>query len=282
MTFSIVAFDSATDSWGVAVASKCLAVGHAVPWGAAGSGAVATQALANLGYGRDALALFLEGVAADEAVRRIVEPDPLAAQRQVGVVDAKGQAASYTGPDCLPWAGGIVDGEVAVQGNILAGEQVPAAMLAAYRDSAEEPFVTRLVRALEDGEAAGGDRRGKQSACVRVWRAGAAYGGGLDVAVDLRVDDDPEPVAELVRLVELHDLYFCRPDPETLLDLDEELRQEVTSALRALDYDPEPEGFEPAFERWVGTENFEERYVAGKIDPRVLEHLRRQAAAVAG
>jgi uncharacterized Ntn-hydrolase superfamily protein len=282
VTFSIVAFDSATDSWGVAVASKCLAVGHAVPWGAAGSGAVATQALANLGYGRDALALFLEGVTAEEAIRRIVEPDPLATQRQVGVVDAQGRAASYTGPDCLPWAGGIVDGEVAVQGNILAGEQVPAAMLAAYRNAAGEPFVTRLVRALEDGEAAGGDRRGKQSACVRVWREGAAYGGGLDVAVDLRVDDDPEPVAELVRLVELHDLYFCRPDPETLLDLDDGLLQEVTAALRALDYDPEPDGFEPAFERWVGTENFEERYVAGKIDPRVLEHLRRQAAAVAG
>jgi uncharacterized Ntn-hydrolase superfamily protein len=282
MTFSIVAFDSATDSWGVAVASKCLAVGHAVPWGSAGTGAVATQALANLAYGRDALALLHEGVTAEEAVRRIVEPDPLAAHRQVGVVDADGRAANYTGPDCLPWAGGIVDREVAVQGNILAGEQVPAAMLSAYRDAAEEPFVTRLVRALEDGEAAGGDRRGKQSACVRVWREGAAYGGGLDVAVDLRVDDDPEPVVELVRLVELHDLYFCRPDPKTLLDLDEGLQQEVTAALRALDYAPEPGGFESAFERWVGTENFEERHVAGKIDPRVLEHLRRQAAAVAG
>jgi uncharacterized Ntn-hydrolase superfamily protein len=282
MTFSIVAFDSASSSWGVAVASKCLAVGHAVPWGSAGTGAVATQALANLAYGRDALALLLEGVTADEAVRRIVEPDPLATQRQVGVVDAKGGAASYTGPDCLPWAGGIVDGEVTVQGNILAGEQVLTAMLSAYRDAVSQPFVTRLVRALEDGEAAGGDRRGKQSACVRVWREGAAYGGGLDVAVDLRVDDDPEPVAELVRLVELHDLYFCRPDPATLLDLDGPLEQEVTAALTALDYAPETEGFEPAFERWVGTENFEERYVAGKIDPRVLEHLRRQAAAVAG
>jgi uncharacterized Ntn-hydrolase superfamily protein len=282
MTFSIVAFDSSTDSWGVAVASKCLAVGHAVPWGSAGTGAVATQALANLAYGRDALALLHEGATAEEAVRRIVEPDPLAAHRQVGVVDAEGRAASYTGPDCLPWAGGIVDREVAVQGNILAGAQVPAAMLSAYRDAAGEPFVTRLVRALEDGEAAGGDRRGKQSACVRVWREGAAYGGGLDVAVDLRVDDDAEPVVELVRLVELHDLYFCRPDPATLLDLDDELRHEVTAALSALDYASEPDGFEPAFERWVGTENFEERHVAGKIDPRVLEHLRRQAAAAAG
>ena len=230
MTFSIVAFDSDTDSWGVAVASKCLAVGHAVPWGSAGTGAVATQALANLAYGRDALALLHEGVAAEDAVQRIVEPDPLAAQRQVGIVDAQGRAANYTGPDCLDWAGGIVDGEVAVQGNILAGEQVLTAMLGAYRDAVSGPFVTRLVRALEDGKAAGGDRRGKQSACVRVWREGAAYGGGLDVAVDLRVDDDPEPVTELVRLVELHDLYFCPPDPETLLALGEELEREVAAA----------------------------------------------------
>ncbi len=282
MTFSIVAWDGDSGSWGVAVASKCLAVGHAVPWGSAGIGAVATQALANLAYGRDALALFGNGASAEEAVRRIVEADELAAQRQVGVVDAGGRAATYTGPDCLPWAGGIVDGEVAVQGNILAGEQVLTAMLAAYREATGQPFVSRLVRALEDGEAAGGDRRGKQSACVRVWREGAAYGGGLDVAVDLRVDDDPEPVAELGRLVELHDLYFCRPEPGTLLDLDDGLRQEVVAALTALDYEPDREGFEPAFERWVGTENFEERYVAGKIDPRVLEHLRRQAAAVPG
>jgi uncharacterized Ntn-hydrolase superfamily protein len=282
VTFSIVAYEPATDSWGVAVASKCLAVGHAVPWGSAGTGAVATQALANLSYGRDALALILEGATAEEAVRRIVEADPLATHRQVGVVDAAGRAANYTGSDCLPWAGGTVDGEVAIQGNILVGAQVPAAMLSAYRAAAEEPFVTRLVTALEDGEAAGGDRRGKQSACVRVWREGAAYGGGLDVAVDLRVDDDPEPVTELVRLVALHDLYFNRPDPETLLDLDEELRREVTDALTALDYAAEPDGFDSAFERWVGTENFEERHVAGKIDPRVLEHLRRQAAAVAG
>jgi uncharacterized Ntn-hydrolase superfamily protein len=282
MTFSIVAFDSASSSWGVAVASKCLAVGHAVPWGSAGTGAVATQALANLAYGRDALALLREGVPAEEAVERIVGPDRLASQRQVGVVDVEGRAANYTGPGCLPWAGGIVDGEIAVQGNILAGEQVVTAMVAAYREAVEEPFVTRLVRVLEAGEAAGGDRRGKQSACVRVWREGAAYGGGLDVAVDLRVDDDAEPVVELGRLVELHDLYFCRPDPNALLELDGELEREVTTALGALDYAPDAHGFQSALERWIGTENFEERHVAGKIDPRVLEHLRRQAAAVAG
>lgn len=282
MTFSVVAFDPASESWAVAVASKCLAVGHAVPWGEAGIGAVATQALANLEYGRDALALLRDGVTATDAVEQIVARDPLGPQRQVGVVDAGGRGASYTGSGCLPWAGGVVDGEIAVQGNILAGEGVVTSMVAAYREAVGQPFVSRLVKVLEAGEAAGGDRRGKQSACVRVWREGAAYGGGLDVAADLRVDDHSEPVAELARLVELHDLYFCRPEPGTMLDLGAELQREVAEALTALDYAPDANGFEPAFERWVGTENFEERYVAGKIDPRVLEHLRRQAAAAGG
>ncbi len=278
MTFSIVAFDRDSESWGVAVASKCLAVGHAVPWGSAHAGAIATQALANLSYGRDGLAQLRQGKAAADVVADLIGPDALGPQRQLGVVDASGTAANYTGRDCLPWAGGIVDGEIAVQGNILAGEEVVSAMVGAYRGSEEEPFTQRLLRTLQAGEAAGGDRRGKQSAALRVWREGAAYGGGLDLAVDLRVDDDEEPVAELGRLVDLHTLYFCRPDPATLLELDGELVGEVTSALSALGYEPE-NGFGEAFARWVGTENFEERDVPGKIDPLVLEHLRRQAGA---
>jgi uncharacterized Ntn-hydrolase superfamily protein len=151
-------------------------------------------------------------------------------------------------------------------------------MLAAYRGSEGEVFVQRLLRTLEAGEAAGGDRRGKQSACVRVWREGAAYGGGLDLAVDLRVDDDPEPVRELGRLVDLHNLYFCRPEPGSLIDLDAELTEELTGALQTLGYRPQ-DGFAEAFATWVGTENFEERDVPGKIDPLVLDHLRRQVGA---
>jgi uncharacterized Ntn-hydrolase superfamily protein len=281
MTFSIVAFEPETDSWGVAVASKCLAVGHAVPWGGAHAGAVATQALANLSYGPDGVDLMRSGHSAAEVVKVLVGRDKLASQRQLGVVDASGQAANHTGSDCLPWAGGIVDGEVAVQGNILAGEQVIKEMLRAYRASRGHLFVQRLLRALEAGDAAGGDRRGKQSACVRVWREGAAYGGGLDVAVDLRIDDHVEPVAELRRLVDLHNLYFCRPDPETLLDLDPMLTREVTEGIAKLGYAPE-NGFRDAFARWVGTENFEERDVPGKIDPLVLDHLRRQVGAPSG
>lgn len=280
MTFSIVAFEPETESWGVAVASKCLAVGHAVPWGGAHAGAVATQALANLSYGPDGVAMMRSGRPAREVVKELVARDKLASQRQLGVVDASGRAANHTGSDCLPWAGGIVDGEVAVQGNILAGEQVPKAMLAAYRASQGQLFVQRLLRALEAGDAAGGDRRGKQSASVRVWREGAAYGGGLDVAVDLRIDDHAEPVAELGRLVDLHNLYFCRPDPKTLLNLDKDLTSEVSAALTKLGYAPEHD-FRDSFARWVGTENFEERDVPGKIDPLVLDHLRRQVGAAA-
>jgi uncharacterized Ntn-hydrolase superfamily protein len=278
MTFSIVAFDPESESCGVAVASKCLAVGHAVPWGGADAGAVATQALANLSYGPRGLELLRSGRSAPEVVRELVTPDDLAARRQVGVVDVSGQAANHTGDECLPWAGGFVDGEVAVQGNLLAGEQVVERMLAAYRASPGEPFVERVLRALEAGDDAGGDRRGKQSACIRIWREGAAYGGGLDVAVDLRVDDEPEPVTELRRLVELHNLYFCRPDPATLLDLEGDLARETAAALATLGYEPEL-GFDEAYARWVGTENFEERDVPGKMDPLVLEHLRRQVSA---
>ena len=137
----------------------------------------------------------------------------------------------------------------------------------------------RLLHAIEAGDAAGGDRRGKQSASVRVWREGAAYGGGLDVAVDLRVDDHAEPVAELARLIALHNLYFCRPDPKTLIHIDEALTREISAALGSLGYAPE-KGFRDALARWVGTENFEERDVPGKIDPLVLDHLRKQVGAV--
>jgi uncharacterized Ntn-hydrolase superfamily protein len=279
MTFSIVAFEPESKSWGVAVASKCLAVGHAVPWGGAGAGAVATQALANLSYGPDGVALLRSGHSARQVVDSLTQPDRLASHRQLGVVDARGTAANHTGADCLPWAGGIIDGDVAVQGNILAGEQVVREMLGAYRSARGEPFVRRLLKAVQAGDAAGGDRRGRQSSALRVWHEGAAYGGGLDVAVDLRVDDHTSPIVELARLVDLHHLYFVRPDPATLIDIDEPLTREITAALSALGYEPE-KGFRDALGRWIGTENFEERDVPGKIDPLVLAHMRKQVSAV--
>ena len=279
MTFSIAAYEPESESWGVAVASKCLAVGFAVPWGGAHAGAVATQALANLSYGPDGVALLRSGHSAADVVKTLVTPDKLASHRQLGVVDAKGHAANHTGADCLPWAGGITEEGVSLQGNIRAGGQVLEEMLKAYQAAKGEPLQVRLIGALKAGDAAGGDRRGRQSAAVRVWREGASYGGGLDVFVDLRVDDSPEPIPELARLVGLHNLYFCKGDPKTLIQIDANLEREIASALDRLGYQPEKD-FRDALARWIGTENFEERDVPGKIDPLVLDHLRKQVATV--
>lgn len=281
MTFSIVAFDPATRSWGVAVASKCLAVGFAVPWGGAETGAIATQALANLAYGPDGLALLREGLTASEVVARLVESDPLADQRQVGIVDRHGNTANHTGPGCLDWKGHRSAEHFTAQGNLLEGPHVVDAMVEAY-DTAEPHFGRRLVSCLRAGQAAGGDRRGLESAAISIWQEGAAYGGNLDIGTDLRVDDHTDPVGELARLLELHFLYFERPDPATLLDLEGPLLEEVAAALAAVGYPPaELGGFEPAMHEWSGTSNFEERTIPGKMDPIILAILREQAASAA-
>jgi uncharacterized Ntn-hydrolase superfamily protein len=170
-----------------------------------------------------------------------------------------------------------------MQGNILTRPEVVAAMVAAWHDGAGEVLARRLVAALAAGDRAGGDRRGRQSAALRVWRAGAAYGGALDLAVDLRVDDHQAPVGELVRLLDLHDLYFGRPDPAGLLPLEGELAAEVAAGLERLGYPSEGGArLEEALMAWAGTENYEERLVPGKLDPVVLEQLRRQAAEAPG
>jgi uncharacterized Ntn-hydrolase superfamily protein len=278
VTFSIVAHDA--ESWGVAVASKCLAVGFAVPWGRAGVGAVATQALANLSYGPDGLAALAEGHSAAEVVERLTAADPQQEHRQLGVVDAAGRAANHTGGRCLDWAGGETGDGVALQGNLLAGPQVLAAMAEAWRSTAAEPFPRRLLAAVQAGDRAGGDRRGRQSAALRVWRHGAAYGGGLDLAVDLRVDDHADPTAELARLLGLQELYFGRPDPASLLPLRGGLAEEVAAGLAALGYHAGAGGLQAALDEWVGVENYEERMgTPGMVDPVVLEQLRRQVEA---
>lgn len=281
MTFSIVAFDAASASWGIAVASKFLAVGAVVPWGRAGAGAVATQAMANLSYGPDGLGLLADGVAAHQVIARLTEADEDRDHRQVGVVDARGRGATFTGPDCQDWAGGEAGDGFAVQGNILAGPHVVAAMAEAWRQHPGEAFERRLLAALAAGDQAGGDRRGRQSAVLRVWREGAAYGGVLDIAVDLRVDDHQTPVNELGRLLNLQELYFGKPDPASLLPLEGALASEVAGCLDKLGY-PVGDGdkVDTALDRWAGVENFEERMVAGKVDPVVLQQLRRQAAEV--
>ncbi|UAL30974.1 DUF1028 domain-containing protein [Nocardioides rotundus] len=203
MTFSIVARSDDGESWGVAVASKLLAVGSPVPAAVAGVGAIATQAEANVAYKGLALAHLDEGATAEIALERLLEEDPDREVRQVGIVDVEGQAASHTGADCIDWAGSRTGPGYAVQGNILAGEQVLTAMEDAWLSSADRPFAERLLAALRAGDEAGGDRRGRQSAALLVVREDAGYGGLDDLAVDLRVDDHTDPVSELERLLAL-------------------------------------------------------------------------------
>lgn len=277
MTFSIVGRDDSGRSFGVAVASKFLAVGAAVPAASAGAGALATQAMANLRYRPDGLLLLGDGVAATDVVPALTRDDDGRTHRQLGVVDRDGGSGSFTGIDCIPWAGHRNGPGYAVQGNCLTGPEVVAEAERAWHDSAGAPSLARrLLDALAAGDAAGGDKRGRQSAALLVVAPGAGYGGGSDVAVDLRVDDHPSPVVELERLLTLHELYFGTPDPYQLLSLDGELLDEVAGHLRRLGYADVDADFDAAFEQWVGTENYEERHVPGKLDPVVLDRLRAQ------
>ena len=203
MTFSIVARSDDGESWGVAVASKFLAVGSAVPAAVAGVGAIATQAAANVAYKGEALAHLDEGATAEVALQRLLDDDEGREHRQVGIVDLDGGAATHTGSECYDWAGGVTGPGFAIQGNILTGPEVVEAMRVAYEASAGEPLERRLLAAMRAGDAAGGDRRGRQSAALLVVRDGAGYDGNDDIAVDLRVDDHAAPLAELRRLLAL-------------------------------------------------------------------------------
>lgn len=273
MTFSIVACsaDGPTGrQWGVAVASKFLAVGAVVPGARSGVGAIATQAYANVAYVPDGLRLLDSGKSAQETLDELVAADEERAQRQAGIVDAAGRAATFTGEECLDWAGGTAAEGVTIQGNILVGPQVIDAMHEAWRAAdPTAPLAHRLLAALRAGDGAGGDRRGRQSAALLVVCDGGGYGGGNDVYIDLRVDDDPAPVAELERLLELHHVYFEPPADEALVPL-ADVADDVARWLTALGYDD--------LDSWVGVENFEMRLVDGKIDRYVLGVLERQAA----
>ena len=279
MTFSIVGRDQATSSWGVAVASKFLAVGSAVPAGDPSAGALATQAMANLRYRPEGLELLRAGASAGDAVAALTKDDPERAHRQVGVVDRDGGSAAFTGVSCIDWAGHRTGPDYAIQGNCLVGPQVVEEAERAWLAATEAgSLARRLMLALAAGDAAGGDRRGRQSAALLIVAPDAGYGGGSDVAVDLRVDDHPAPAVELERLLGLHELYFGKPDADDLLPLDGELRDEVTALLVGLGYADAAEDFAPAYDRWIGTENYEERHVPGRVDRVVLERLRAQAA----
>jgi uncharacterized Ntn-hydrolase superfamily protein len=232
LTFSIVAADLEAGNWGVAVASKFPAVGVVVPWARAGIGALATQSWANTTYGWRGLDLMADGLSAREALDRLVAEDDGRDQRQAGLIDGRGRPATFTGPACLPWAGGRAGDGYACQGNILVGEEVVGAVAETF-ESAQGDLVDRLVSALLAGDRAGGDRRGRQSAALLVVRAKGGYEGHTDRYVDLRVDDHPEAPAELARVFEVYDReMLIRNDP--LLEADEPLVTELQRRLAAL------------------------------------------------
>ena len=279
MTFSIVATNADRTQFGIAVASKFLAVGSAVPAARIGAGALATQAWANTAYKADGLALLTNGANAQQTVDTLTGNDPQRATRQLGVVDAQGRAATYTGSECTDWAGGVAGDGYAIQGNILAGSRVVALMEEGWLGSdPKEPLSRRLLAALVAGDKVGGDKRGRQSAALFVVGEEGGYGGGDDVVVDLRVDDHEAPIPELARLLGIHDMLFGKPDPKDLMELDGALAEEVRSLLGAQGYiagDVTTLELDRVLASWAGVENLEERLVAGRLDPVVLDHLRR-------
>jgi uncharacterized Ntn-hydrolase superfamily protein len=229
-TFSIVACDAETGDLGVAVQSKFFNVRPVVPWAKAGVGAIATQSLANPSYGPRGLDLLEQGVAPGEAVRCLTDADVAAVCRQVGVVDARGRAATFTGQGCLEWAGGLTGNGFAVQGNILAGAQVVEGMAAAFTGT-RGPLAERLLAALEAGQAAGGDRRGVQSAALLVVRANGGYGNFDDRYVDLAVADHADPIVELRRLYVLHRLSFFPADPDNAIPITPDIARDLQVIL---------------------------------------------------
>ena len=232
-TFSIVACDREAGEWGVAVESKFLAVGPVVPWAAANVGAIATQAYANTSYGPRGLELLRAGLSAEEVVKKLTEEDEEREHRQLGVVDAQGRAAAFTGKACYEWAGHLVGDGYACQGNILASQRVVEAMAEAF-ETTKGPLADRLIEALRAGQAAGGDRRGQQSAALLVVKEKGGYGGFTDRLVDLRVDDHPQPIEELARLLRLQRLYFGRPTE--VWELTPERVRQIQTMLQALGY----------------------------------------------
>src|SRR6266508_3840242 len=273
-TYSIVACDRDSRQWGVATQSKFLAVGSVVPWAEAEVGAIATQSYANPRYGPDGLALLRQGLDAEEVVRRLIEADDGRDSRQLGVVDASGGAATFTGGECQDWAGGRTGDDYAAQGNILVDGVTVDALASTFESTQDKPLAERLIECLAAAQLAGGDRRGQQSAALLVVEKDAGYAKLSDVVVDLRVDDHEHPIDELRRLYRLHDDLFGQTPRALWVDVGEPLQTELMERLTQLGHSGT---FEEALNAWAGTENYEMR-VDGveQIDPVVLEALRGQ------
>src|SRR4051795_1316015 len=238
-TYSIAACDLEAGQWGVATQSKFLAVGSVVPWAEPGVGAIATQAYANPRYGPEGLALMREGLSAEEGVERLTAADDGRDHRQVGVVDGQGRSASYTGSECMDWAGGRTGSCYAAQGNILVSAQTVDAIAETFERTAGAPLAERLLDCLDAAQAAGGDRRGQQSAALLVVERDGGYGKLSDTVVELRVEDHERPLEELRRLYRLHEALFGETPRDEWLTVDETLASELRDRLRKLGYDGE-------------------------------------------
>jgi uncharacterized Ntn-hydrolase superfamily protein len=275
-TYSIAACDLDAGLWGVATQSKFLGVGSVVPWAEPHVGAIATQAYANPRYGPGGLALLREGLSAEQVVERLTAADSDRAQRQLGIVDGEGRAATYTGEDCNEWAGGRTGPCYAAQGNILVSAETVDALAESFESSAGAPLAERLLDCLDAAQTAGGDRRGQQSAALLVVEKDGGYANLSDTVVELRVDDHPRPLEELRRIYRLHDAIFGKTPREDWIRVDGALAAELEQRLTRLGYAGEVAESLP---RWAGTENLEERVDgAEQIDPVVLEELRRQSS----
>ena len=270
-TYSIAACDLDAGQWGVATQSKFLAVGSVVPWAEPNVGAIATQAYANPRYGPEGLALLREGLSAEEVVERLTSADEGRDQRQLGIVDREGRGASFTGAECLEWAGGKTGRCYAAQGNILVSAETVDAIAASF-ESSSGTLAERLLDCLDAAQAAGGDRRGQQSAALLVVEKDGGYAKLSDTIVELRVEDHERPLEELRRLYRLHEALFGETPRDEWLTVDDALADELQKRLAKLGYDGE---LEDAFGRWAGNVNLEERVDGiAEIDPVVLEELR--------
>jgi uncharacterized Ntn-hydrolase superfamily protein len=270
-TYSIAACDLEASQWGVAVQSKFLSVGSVVPWAEPGVGAIATQAYANPRYGPDGLALLRDGLDAAAVVEQLVADDDGRGERQVGVVDADGGSASWTGPECNDWAGHRTGACFAAQGNILVGPETVDALAVTFESTKGLPLERRLIECLAAAQLAGGDRRGQQSASLLVVQRNGGYAQLSDLVADLRVDDHPRPIEELRRIYGLHDRLFGKTPRDAWLPLEGALGDEVRERLAALGY--------TSLLDWAGVENLEERVDGSEaIDPIVLEALREVSA----
>jgi uncharacterized Ntn-hydrolase superfamily protein len=278
-TFSIVAADPTERELGIAVQSKFLAVGAVVPWLEAGVGAIATQAWANTAFGPLALERLRQGEPPELVARALVSGDEGAQDRQFGIVDACGLAATFTGSRCIASAGGVTGHGFAAQGNCLAGPGVVPAIATAFV-GASGTLADRLVAALAAGQRAGGDKRGQQSAALIVVKPNGGYGGFNDRYVDLRVDDHPAPIDELARLLELHKLYHFPAAPQDVLTIDDALGRElVTQLARVGALSPISDEFDEdaraALVAFMHVENLENRVRDdGAIDRQTLDYLR--------